>query len=142
MATPIAAGAAAIMMSALKDQNIQLKPLTFEARFLANSSRLNSLVNITQRGQHLNLRTLLAEFNNPIGVTTRPTSHPTCTSRLSDPDGDGFGWENNKTCIASNLNSPTAVGQLAARHPTCASRLSDPDGDGFGWENNKTCIIK
>lgn len=51
---------------------------------------------------------------------------PTCSSAASDPDGDGWGWENNQSCKVA---------------PTCASAASDPDGDGWGWENNQSCMV-
>lgn len=51
---------------------------------------------------------------------------PVCASAASDPDGDGWGWENGQSC--------TVV-------PNCASAASDPDGDGWGWENNRSCKV-
>jgi len=51
---------------------------------------------------------------------------PTCSSAASDPDGDGWGWENNQSCKVA---------------PKCASAASDPDGDGWGWENNQSCMV-
>lgn len=60
------------------------------------------------------------------------TTYPTCASSASDPDGDGWGWENNQSCkVASGSTS----------YPTCASAASDPDGDGWGWENNQSCKV-
>jgi hypothetical protein len=79
----------------------------------------------------------------PLTGGTTPTSGndtttPVCSSALLDPDGDGFGWENNATCIvvATDSNPPTTT-----ERPTCASENSDPDGDGFGWENGATCVV-
>ncbi|HWW70928.1 MAG TPA: cellulase family glycosylhydrolase [Duganella sp.] len=51
---------------------------------------------------------------------------PNCASAASDPDGDGWGWENNQSCKVV---------------PNCASAASDPDGDGWGWENNQSCKV-
>lgn len=51
---------------------------------------------------------------------------PVCVSAASDPDGDGWGWENNQSCKVI---------------PDCASAASDPDGDGWGWENNQSCKV-
>lgn len=56
-----------------------------------------------------------------------------CTSQGLDADGDGFGWQNNASCVVA--------GSKADTHPTCASSASDPDGDGYGWENEKSCIV-
>ncbi len=58
---------------------------------------------------------------------------PVCALTNSDSDGDGYGWENNASCIVSTTTPE--------QKPTCSSNLSDPDGDGYGWENNKTCIV-
>jgi len=56
-----------------------------------------------------------------------------CSSNRLDEDGDGFGWQNNASCVVA--------GSKADTHPTCASSSSDPDGDGYGWENEKSCIV-
>ena len=58
---------------------------------------------------------------------------PYCGSNSSDADGDGFGWQNQASCVVA--------GSKADTHPTCASSSSDPDGDGYGWENEKSCIV-
>ena len=86
-----------------------------------------------------------------------------CTSASADPDGDGFGWENNRSCYvvkdcgsnasdsdgdgfgfedgrscritASNGGSSSAVSN------ECSSRDSDTDGDGFGFENGRSCRV-
>ncbi|OED37251.1 hypothetical protein AB833_24155 [Chromatiales bacterium (ex Bugula neritina AB1)] len=55
-----------------------------------------------------------------------------CSPDAIDPDGDGWGWENGKSC---------KIGELKPAHPDCQSPNSDPDGDGFGWENNATCKV-
>lgn len=59
-------------------------------------------------------------------------NYPLCLDSSSDPDNDGFGWENNSSCRVS--------GARPAR-PACRSSASDPDGDGFGWEQGKTCVV-
>ncbi|WP_176736370.1 glycosyl hydrolase [Oligoflexus tunisiensis] len=58
----------------------------------------------------------------------RDVSFATCTSVSVDSDGDGWGWENNQTCRV-RLES----------YPRCGSPSSDPDGDGWGWENGRAC---
>jgi hypothetical protein len=60
-------------------------------------------------------------------------AYPNCTSAASDPDGDGWGWENNQSCIVQKSTS--------SGYPTCSSAASDPDGDGWGWENNQSCKV-
>ncbi len=81
----------------------------------------------------------------------RASRFPACSSDQFDPDGDGFGWENNQTCVVSDETSGNTTGSAAPppvaaalpgqRYPTCDSRQSDPDGDGFGFENNQTCLV-
>jgi len=56
-----------------------------------------------------------------------------CSNKGNDADGDGFGWENDASCVIA--------GSKADKHPTCASSSSDPDGDGYGWENERSCIV-
>ncbi len=63
------------------------------------------------------------------------TTYPTCASAASDPDGDGWGWENGQSCQV------VAGSGGATTYPTCASAASDPDGDGWGWENGQSCQV-
>ena len=56
-----------------------------------------------------------------------------CSNAGMDADGDGYGWENQASCVV--------VGSKADKFHTCASSASDPDGDGYGWENEKSCIV-
>lgn len=85
---------------------------------------------------------------------TVSTARPTCVSANSDPDGDGFGWENSATCIVApgSILTPPAESTTPAEEtastseptparPDCLRADSDPDGDGFGWENNQTCLV-
>jgi hypothetical protein len=80
--------------------------------------------------------TLIALLTALVGavVLSAPAqaSYPTCVSSASDPDGDGWGWENNQSCIVASSSSS---------YPTCTSSSSDPDGDGWGWENNQSCKV-
>jgi hypothetical protein len=52
--------------------------------------------------------------------------YPYCTEKAIDPDGDGWGWENQQSCRVP---------------PVCRSAASDPDGDGWGWENQRSCKV-
>ena len=68
------------------------------------------------------------------------TTLPQCVSNNADPDGDGYGWENNGSCVVAV--SPAAGDQAQANLPAiCDSLESDSDGDGYGWENNATCLV-
>ncbi len=91
--------------------------------------------------------------------------YPECRSPWSDPDGDGWGWENGRTCrtfprrggggggggqYCNNTYDPQRTGWgyengRACRmppwnYPYCQSNY-DEDGDGFGWENNGACRL-
>jgi Cellulose or protein binding domain len=42
-----------------------------------------------------------------LGMSWQALSYPTCASAASDPDGDGWGWEQNKSCVVNKAASPT-----------------------------------
>ena len=54
--------------------------------------------------------------------------YPVCSNQAIDPENDGWGWENERTCVFT--------------YGVCSSAASDADGDGWGWENNKSCRVK
>jgi mannan endo-1,4-beta-mannosidase len=66
-------------------------------------------------------------FSQPEMDSTAVPSHNRiyCYDGKSDPDGDGWGWENERSCEIAR----------------CASRASDPDGDGWGFEYGHSCRI-
>ena len=49
----------------------------------------------------------------PNTVVPNPAGHPPCASAASDPDGNGYGWENNRSCVVVASTTP----------PTCAGRV-------------------
>lgn len=55
---------------------------------------------------------------------------PACEYADSDPDGDGFGWENRDTCIVTDQSTQPA--------PTACI---DDDGDGYGWNGREVCRV-
>lgn len=78
--------------------------------------------------------------------------YPKCASAASDPDGDGWGWENNQSCRMVSYCSSAAADpdgdswgwenkQTCRVAPTCKRSDSDPDGDGWGWENLQSCRV-
>jgi hypothetical protein len=69
-----------------------------------------------------------------LGTSWQALSYPTCMSAASDPDGDGWGWEFNRSCIVNKA--------AGSAYPACMSAASDPDGDGWGWEFNRVCAVK
>ena len=71
---------------------------------------------------------------------------PACSSAASDSDGDGYGWENDQSCVVTSSgtdsgNSDDNGSDSNSGLPTCASAASDSDGDGWGWENNQSCLV-
>ncbi len=53
---------------------------------------------------------------------------PICASESSDVDGDGWGWENDMSCVVSIESA--------------AAACVDSDGDGYGWDGTATCLIE
>lgn len=92
--------------------------------------------------------------------TGSAVADPVCASAASDPDGDGFGWENDASCIVASESDGSGddvadadsqqIEQAALSEPSsesdaqgrviCQDPSSDPDGDGFGWEAGESCI--
>jgi len=67
--------------------------------------------------------------NNPTPVPTATPSptqepgnpdYPTCANASSDPDGDGYGWENNQTCIIDSNPPPPQNGSLSLSNPNAS----------------------
>jgi hypothetical protein len=76
----------------------------------------------------------------PVDPTTPSNApHPTCTAAAIDPDGDGWGWENEATCIVDN---GTGGGMMPMGPMYCSDSSSDHDGDGWGWENDMSCLVQ
>ncbi len=71
-----------------------------------------------------------------------PEAYPDCTQASSDPDGDGYGWENGQSCIASTSGSTGNSAGSAHGFAICRSGDADEDNDGWGWENNQTCLVE
>lgn len=76
---------------------------------------------------------------------------PNCAPGTIDSDGDGFGWQNNQSCLIvvdgvpvaeeSSSNQPGTEGiTLESLFPNCAPGTVD-NGDGFGWQNGQSCLI-
>ncbi|MFE8919700.1 cellulase family glycosylhydrolase [Streptomyces rochei] len=68
---------------------------------------------------------------------TAPNGYPYCVNgSASDPDGDGWGWENSRSCVVPGGLAPNG-------YSYCANgSASDPDGDGWGWENSRSCVVR
>ena len=70
--------------------------------------------------------------------------HPTCLSNNSDPDRDGFGWENNATCVVAEQTTAqtNTATQANNNQSTNNAACIDPDGDGWGWDGTSSCRIE
>ena len=76
----------------------------------------------------------------PASQTPVLAAHHACCSALFDSDDDGWGRENNRTCVVeAQAAPPTNTGTFGL--PLCTDADSDPDGDGFGWEYDRSCLV-
>lgn len=72
-----------------------------------------------------------------ISGTSLSNGFPACVSSASDSDGDGYGWENSRTCLVTLSNDDPGNGI-----PICIDGdETDPDDDGWGWENGRSCTV-
>ncbi|HEX8627381.1 MAG TPA: carbohydrate-binding domain-containing protein, partial [Catenuloplanes sp.] len=74
-----------------------------------------------------------------------PNGYQYCVNAATDPDGDGWGWENNQSCVVRGGRVDTGGGSGGTApngFPYCVNAASDPDGDGWGWENNRSCVVR
>lgn len=78
-------------------------------------------------------------------MATAIQGFPYCVSpNTVDPDGDGWGWENQKySCIMSGGLADLSFGAANSNYDYCLpdQPILDPEGDGWGWQNQATCII-
>ena len=104
-------------------------------------------------------------FSNFVFIPLAFTSHlyaaPICTDSHSDPDGDGWGWENNSSCEISSLSNTSGSSEcsvdlatLQAENDQLRQQVlslqsgtlavcedTDPIGDGWGWNGTSSCPI-
>ena len=79
----------------------------------------------------------------PCGLA--PNGFPYCCNASSDPDGDGWGWENGQSCVVNpnaSTGTSTGCGTAPNGYPYCCDASSDLDGDGWGWENGQSCVVR
>ncbi|MEW2551528.1 cellulase family glycosylhydrolase [Streptomyces zhihengii] len=80
------------------------------------------------------------------GGGTAPNGYPYCANGgATDPDGDGWGWENSRSCVVrgSAADGGSGGGTAPNGYPYCANGgATDPDGDGWGWENSRSCVVR
>ena len=72
------------------------------------------------------------------------SSFPACSPSVTDFDGDGFGFENNQSCVIGTSTQTTSQSEPQSGisgFPVCSASIIDFDGDGFAFENNQSCVI-
>ena len=61
--------------------------------------------------------------------TSQAHAMAVCSSPAADPDGDGWGWENNDSCIvdssAGSNSSPSVASVTANGDPVCSAAVLD-----------------
>lgn|GEM_PF-1989899 len=93
------------------------------------------------------------------GIQTGTTCFPVCSSDITDPDHDGYGYEHLNPCIVEK--TAAALGGLPCTpnlpplgmgngikvgdgtcHPLCQNlAVAMPDAAGFGYENMASCVV-
>lgn len=70
---------------------------------------------------------------------TAPNGYPYCCTN-SDPDGDGWGWENNASCVVQPTTLPNGTYTITARHSgkvlDVYNNSMDNDGNVNQWTYN------
>jgi len=62
---------------------------------------------------------------------------------VSDPDGDGWGWENNQSCrVTNSASQPSQPATAISTSEATDRQCIDTDGDGYGWDGSQTCLIQ
>lgn len=92
-----------------------------------------------------------------LGLSPVATANPVCSSAVVDADGDGWGYEFNRSCTMSGTpvcSATAAIGNGGwgyengrscrlsssnSNRPSCTSAAIN-NGDGWGWENGQSCI--
>lgn len=72
-------------------------------------------------------------------------AYPDCERAESDDTGDGWGWENEQSCIVrpeSRQAQVSVASSASGDAPYCSSGVSDRGEDGWAWENDQRCIIE
>lgn len=72
----------------------------------------------------------------------RPEDYPPCLFDISDPDGDGWGWENELNCRVTETTRRDFPARKDFEYPICESSQGDPNGDGWGWEYDRVCHVQ
>ena len=89
-----------------------------------------------QKISYLVLVLLGALLATPISAQIPITQQ--CIDPASDPDGDGWGYENGMSCrVATNASQSTDTLTTNVTTAACV----DTDGDGWGWDGVASCRV-
>lgn len=95
-------------------------------------------------------------LTSPAMIPVIAQTLPFCQSANSDTDGDGYGWENNLSCLVGNTTNndvcedrgdfpwgwnPLTLTSCSLGVQIQPSACEDQDGDGYGWNGITTCIV-
>ncbi|HNG61834.1 MAG TPA: diguanylate cyclase, partial [Cellvibrionaceae bacterium] len=64
------------------------------------------------------------------------------TALILLPDGDGWGWEKDQSCVVTaNTRTDFTPSPQDKGAPQCQYASNDPNQDGWGWENKALCQV-
>ncbi len=75
----------------------------------------------------------ITNCKNADNSTVASDDQQSCAWTVSDPDGDGWGWENSRSCRITS--------QSSSFYKACSSSVDNSDGDDWGFENGQSCRI-
>lgn len=93
-------------------------------------------------GNHLPSKRAPADTNSA-PATHAPDGNIYCTAKGQDPDGDGWGWENNGSCLVRNSAADPAKGEFnGCLIGTVSWNFCATDNGGWGYEKGEVCIAQ
>ena len=80
-------------------------------------------------------------YENGRSCIVAGSTNRTTAGACIDNDGDGFGWNGVDTCLINPSVTTETDTPVAAAPVTTAGACIDSDGDGYGWDGFETCLI-
>lgn len=106
-------------------RNFNASNLTPWGALLINST--NGIRNTSHKA------TIFTQGSSGNSCGTAPNGHPYCCN-ASSATGDGWGWENNRSCFMRTSSGGTC-NWYGSIYPLCTGQST-----GWGWENNRSCV--
>ena len=109
---------------------------------VAGRTDRSDFINFYNNDRSLFLKDISGILERPLTFGGDSSGSGTCV----DPDGDGWGWDGEKSCQVKQCIDPDGDGwgwdgekscQLDSKPSPCV----DPDGDGWGWDGEKSCQV-